>query len=146
IGWCWARGVCPGAITTGRLAARVGVWAWQPVEPPLRDAAGWLVHTAPGLVSHLLLRLAGWLPVALARALRHAVVGLGWLLARWLRIRGRMTRIRSRMRTPAPTPRTACVALWPPKPLRCGSRGRPGAPPGAGRWPWSCGPGPRPGS
>jgi DNA segregation ATPase FtsK/SpoIIIE, S-DNA-T family len=37
----------------------------------------------PGQVSRLLLRLAGWLPVALARALCHAVVGLGWLLVRW---------------------------------------------------------------
>jgi hypothetical protein len=24
LGWCWARGVCPVAITTGRLAVRVG--------------------------------------------------------------------------------------------------------------------------
>lgn len=83
IGWCCARGVWPGAITTGRLAVRAGMGAWRRVEPPVRDAAGWLVHTAPGLVSHVLLRLAGWLPVGLARVIRHAVVGLGWLLARW---------------------------------------------------------------
>jgi hypothetical protein len=83
LGWCWARGVWPVAITTGRLAVRLGVGAWRRVEPPVRDAAGWLVHTAPGLVTRLLLRLAGWLPVALARVIRHAVVGLGWLLARW---------------------------------------------------------------
>jgi S-DNA-T family DNA segregation ATPase FtsK/SpoIIIE len=83
LGWCWAQLVRPAAITTGRLAGRVGVWARRRVEPPLRDAAGWLAHTAPGLVSLLLLRFAGWLPVALARVVRHAVVGLGWLLARW---------------------------------------------------------------
>jgi hypothetical protein len=83
IGGCWVRVVCPAAIMTGWLAGRVGMWGWRWVEPPVRDAAGWLVHTAPGLVGHLLLRLAGWLPVALARVVRHAVVGLGWLLARW---------------------------------------------------------------
>jgi hypothetical protein len=243
LGWCWVRVVRPAAITTGRLAGRVGVWAWRRVEPPLRDAAGWLVHTAPGLVSLLLLRFAGWLPVALARVVRHAVVGLGWLLARWGRYclaypdyagivreaheldrprrarvamvawrraatrrsitaavvllagwlglwwldatygtlavvavgvalvavlalvgravrplpepnpvknrassRGRMTRTQSRMRTPAPRPRTVSVGRWQPKPSRCASPGRPGAPPGAGKWPWSCVPGPRAGS
>jgi hypothetical protein len=83
IGGCWVRVVCPAAIMTGRLASRVGVGGWRRVEPSLRDAAGWLVHTAPGVVGRLLLRFAGWLPVALARVVRHAVVGLGWLLARW---------------------------------------------------------------
>jgi DNA segregation ATPase FtsK/SpoIIIE, S-DNA-T family len=81
--WCWMRVICPAVITTGRLAGRVGVWGWRRVEPSGRDAAGWLVHTAPRLVGRLLLRLARWLPVAVARVLWHAVLGLGWLLARW---------------------------------------------------------------
>jgi hypothetical protein len=68
---------------TGQLATRVGVWGWRRVEPYERDAAGWLVHTAPGLIGRLLLRLARWLPVAGTRMVRHAVLGLGWLLARW---------------------------------------------------------------
>lgn len=81
--WCWVRVVRPTVITMGRLAARVGVWGWRQVEPSGRDAAGWLAHTAPGLIGHALLRFVGWLPVALVRVLRHAVLGLGWLLARW---------------------------------------------------------------
>jgi S-DNA-T family DNA segregation ATPase FtsK/SpoIIIE len=81
--WCWVRVVRPAVSTTVRLAAGVGVWVWRRVEPSGRDAAGWVVHTAPGLVGRLLVRLARWLPVALARVLRHAVLGLGWLLARW---------------------------------------------------------------
>jgi DNA segregation ATPase FtsK/SpoIIIE, S-DNA-T family len=81
-GWCWAHVVCPAARTTGRLAGRVGVWCWRRIEPYLRDTAGWLVHTAPGLAGRLLLRLLRWLPAALARLLRHVMVGLGWLLAR----------------------------------------------------------------
>jgi S-DNA-T family DNA segregation ATPase FtsK/SpoIIIE len=63
----------------------VALWGWRRIEPPLRDAVGWLVHTAPGLVGHLLLRLLRWLPGALARLLRHAAIGLGWLLARLVR-------------------------------------------------------------
>ncbi|MGH3872289.1 MAG: hypothetical protein ACRDSR_12385 [Pseudonocardiaceae bacterium] len=75
----------PGRAPRGRVARRVGVWCWQRVEPHLRDAAGWLVHTAPGVVGRLLLRFAGWLPIAVARVLRHAAMGLGWLLVRLVR-------------------------------------------------------------
>jgi S-DNA-T family DNA segregation ATPase FtsK/SpoIIIE len=81
--WSWVRVVRPAVITTGQWAVRVGVWGWRRVEPCGRDAAGWLVHTAPGLVGRLLVRLARWLPVAVVRVLRHAVLGLGWLLTRW---------------------------------------------------------------
>ena len=81
--WCWGQVMRPAVITTGQLAGRMGVWGWQRIEPHGRDTAGWLVHTAPGLVGHVLLRLARWLPVALARVVRYAVAGLGWLLARW---------------------------------------------------------------
>nr|ASV46833.1 hypothetical protein [uncultured bacterium] len=76
--------MCPAARTDG-LAHRIGAWCWRRIEPYLRDAAGWLVHTAPGVVGRLLLRLLRWLPGALARLLRHAAVGLGWLLARLVR-------------------------------------------------------------
>jgi S-DNA-T family DNA segregation ATPase FtsK/SpoIIIE len=81
--WCWLRVARPAVITAGRWAARVGVWGWRRIQPAAWDAAGWLVHTAPGLVGRLLLRLARWLPVAVARVVRHAVLGLGWLLAWW---------------------------------------------------------------
>jgi DNA segregation ATPase FtsK/SpoIIIE, S-DNA-T family len=74
----------PAARTAG-LAHRVGVLCWRQIEPPLRDAVGWLLYTAPGLVGHLLLRLLGWLPGALSRLLRHTAIGLGWLLARLVR-------------------------------------------------------------
>jgi DNA segregation ATPase FtsK/SpoIIIE, S-DNA-T family len=80
--WCWAYVVCPAARTTGRLVGRVRVWCWRRIEPSLRDTAGWLVHTAPGLAGRLLLRLLRWLPAALTRLLHHATVGLGWSLAR----------------------------------------------------------------
>ncbi|MGH3856397.1 MAG: hypothetical protein ACRDR6_23500 [Pseudonocardiaceae bacterium] len=83
--WCWTHLLHPAARTTARTLWRVGVWCWQRVEPYLRDGAGWLVHTAPGVAGRLLLRLAGWLPVALAVVVRHAAVGLGWLLARLVR-------------------------------------------------------------
>jgi hypothetical protein len=78
------RLVCSAARTAG-LARRVGLWCWRRIEPSLRDAVGWLVHTAPGVVGRLLLRLLRWLPGALARLLRHAGLGLGWLLARLVR-------------------------------------------------------------
>jgi S-DNA-T family DNA segregation ATPase FtsK/SpoIIIE len=81
--WCWVRVVCPVVISVGRLAGRVGVWGWHRIEPPLRDVAGWLVHTAPGLIIRLVSRVAGWLPGACARVGWHAVIGLGWVLARW---------------------------------------------------------------
>ncbi|MCA1684217.1 MAG: hypothetical protein LC708_03725, partial [Actinobacteria bacterium] len=83
--WCWTRLLRPAACTTARALWRVGVWCWQRAEPHLRDAAGWLAHTAPGVVGRLLLRLARWLPVALAVLFRHAAVGLGWLAARLVR-------------------------------------------------------------
>jgi S-DNA-T family DNA segregation ATPase FtsK/SpoIIIE len=83
--WCWTHLAYPVVCATARVSGRVGVWCWQRVEPPLRDATGWLVHTAPGAAGRLLLRLARWLPVALAVLLRHAAVGLGWLLARVVR-------------------------------------------------------------
>jgi DNA segregation ATPase FtsK/SpoIIIE, S-DNA-T family len=77
--------VCPTAQTTRRLTHRVAVWCLRQVEAPMRDAAGWLVHTAPGLAGRALLRRLHWLPVALALVLRHAAIGLGWLLTRLLR-------------------------------------------------------------
>jgi S-DNA-T family DNA segregation ATPase FtsK/SpoIIIE len=83
--WCWVHLACPAAHSTGRLAHRVGVWCWRHAESPLRDVAGWVVHVAPRLVGRLLLRLLRWVPVALARLLRHAAVGLGWLLVRLVR-------------------------------------------------------------
>lgn len=75
----------PAARSTGRIARRTGVWCWYRIEPLGRDAAGWLVHTAPGLAGRVLLRCAGWLPGALARLTRHTAVGLGWLLVRLVR-------------------------------------------------------------
>ncbi len=83
--WCWVHLACPAGRSTGALARRGGVWCWRHAEPYIRDAMGWLVHTAPGLVSRLLLRLLRWMPVALLRVGRHAAVGLGWLLARLVR-------------------------------------------------------------
>jgi S-DNA-T family DNA segregation ATPase FtsK/SpoIIIE len=77
--------VCPAARTTRRLAHLVAVWCWRQVEAPVWDAAGWLVHTAPDLAGRALLRLLRWLPVALARVLHHATIGLGWLLTRLVR-------------------------------------------------------------
>lgn len=83
--WCWTHLAYPAVCGTARVSWRVGVWCWQRLEPPVQDAAGWLVHTAPGVAGRLLLRLASWLPVALAVLLRHATLGLGWLLARLVR-------------------------------------------------------------
>jgi DNA segregation ATPase FtsK/SpoIIIE, S-DNA-T family len=79
-----SRLVCP-AVPIAGLGRRVALWCWRQIEPSLRDAVGWLVHTAPSLVGHLLLRLLRWLPGALARLARHAGLGLGWLLARLVR-------------------------------------------------------------
>jgi S-DNA-T family DNA segregation ATPase FtsK/SpoIIIE len=83
--WWWTHLVCPAVCATARVSGCIGVWCWQRVESPVRDAAGWLVYTAPGVAGRLLLRLASWLPVAVAVLLRHAAVGLGWLLARLVR-------------------------------------------------------------
>jgi DNA segregation ATPase FtsK/SpoIIIE, S-DNA-T family len=77
----WAQLAWRAASRTGGLARRVGLWCWRWAEPSLRDALGWLVHTAPGVVGWLL----RWLPGALGRLVRHATVGLGWLLAWWVR-------------------------------------------------------------
>lgn len=78
-GWCRARVVvCP----LGRMARRGALWCWRPVEPALRDGAGWLIHTAPGVTGRLLARVLAWVPVALAGLARHAAVGAGWLAAR----------------------------------------------------------------
>ena len=83
--WCWIHLLRPVVRGTAQVACQAGVWCWHRGEPHLRDAAGWLVHTAPSVAGRLLLRLAGWLPVALARLFRHAALGLGWLLARLVR-------------------------------------------------------------
>ncbi|MGH3571384.1 MAG: hypothetical protein ACRDR6_18170 [Pseudonocardiaceae bacterium] len=83
--WWGVRVLCPVARLAGQVIGRVGMWCWHRVEPHLLDAAGWLVHTAPGVVGGLLLRWVRWSPGALARLLGHSVVGLGWLLARLMR-------------------------------------------------------------
>jgi S-DNA-T family DNA segregation ATPase FtsK/SpoIIIE len=80
------RRVSPMARAVGRVARRVAARLWRWVEPYLRDAAGWLVYRAPGLLARalgrLLLRLARWLPLALARLLGYGAIGAGWLVTR----------------------------------------------------------------
>jgi len=69
----------------GRVACRAAWWCWRRIQPPLWDAGGWLVHTGPGVAGRVLLRVLRWSPGALARLVRYAVVGLGWLGARLMR-------------------------------------------------------------
>jgi S-DNA-T family DNA segregation ATPase FtsK/SpoIIIE len=107
-GWAWlARGCRAGGRGLGRLAvvlcrvvARVGLWlgrvgvragrwTWTVVEPYVRDASGWLVHTAPRLavraLGRLLVRVVRLGLPALFRLLGLAVLGGWWLLVRLVR-------------------------------------------------------------
>lgn len=85
-GWRWiGRWVRPVA----RLGVRCGRWVWRQAEPSVRDACGWLVHTAPRRFARwcgrMLVRVLRWVFPALARAVGLAAVGLGWLLRRLVR-------------------------------------------------------------
>jgi S-DNA-T family DNA segregation ATPase FtsK/SpoIIIE len=68
-----------------RVACRAAWWCWRRIQPPLWDAAGWLVHTGPRVAGRALLSVLRWSPGALARLCRYAVAGLGWLGARLVR-------------------------------------------------------------
>jgi S-DNA-T family DNA segregation ATPase FtsK/SpoIIIE len=74
------------ARAAGRLARQGLARLWRAMEPHLRDAAGWLVHRAPGLLARalgrILLRLARWLPLALVRLAGYGAIGAGWLVTR----------------------------------------------------------------
>jgi DNA segregation ATPase FtsK/SpoIIIE, S-DNA-T family len=84
-GWCWGQLLCPAVQAMWRVACRAAWWCWRRIQPPLWDAGGWLVHTGPGVAGRALLRVLRWSPGALARLLRYAVAGLGWLGARLVR-------------------------------------------------------------
>ncbi|MCE7002491.1 hypothetical protein LWC34_06550 [Kibdelosporangium philippinense] len=74
---------------TWRRVRPVLEWLWRKAEPYVRDAAGWLVHTAPQLALRLAWRFVRWFvrwaPVTLAKTIGLAAVGLWWLLARLAR-------------------------------------------------------------
>ncbi len=59
----WAPVLAPPVRVARWLAVGVALTVWRAAEPYLRDAAGWLVHTAPGL-------LARWTARQLARLAR----------------------------------------------------------------------------
>lgn len=83
--WCWGQLLWPTVQGIRRVAWGAAWWCWRRIQPPLWDAAGWLVHTGPGVAGRALLRVLRWSPGALARLLRYAVAGLGWLGARLVR-------------------------------------------------------------
>jgi S-DNA-T family DNA segregation ATPase FtsK/SpoIIIE len=72
------------AVRTSRAARWTARKLWGWAGPWIQDAAGWLVHRAPGLLAHLLgrllVRFARWAPPALARTLGWALVGFGFVL------------------------------------------------------------------
>lgn len=84
--WRWSR---PALWAIRRLVVRCGGWVWRRAEPYVRDAVGWLVHTAPRRLARwcgrMLVRLLRWVFPALVRMLGLAAVGLGWLLVRLVR-------------------------------------------------------------
>jgi S-DNA-T family DNA segregation ATPase FtsK/SpoIIIE len=73
-------------VRVSRVLRWMAVRVWRWAEPSLRDAAGWLVHTAPRLFARwagrMLARFLGWAPGALLRMLGWAGIGAGWLVAR----------------------------------------------------------------
>lgn len=74
------------AVRAGRVTRGIAVRVWRWAEPSLRDAAGWLTHTAPRLLVRLLrkgiIRLARWLPGAVIRLVGYASIGIGWCAVR----------------------------------------------------------------
>ena len=92
-GLCWIARLAVAAYRPVRLAGhrciQLGRWTWQAIEPWTRDAAGWLVHTAPRLVlrgtGRLVVRLVRRGLPALFRVLGWAARGLSWLFVRLVR-------------------------------------------------------------
>jgi S-DNA-T family DNA segregation ATPase FtsK/SpoIIIE len=83
------RWVCRTGRALWRITVRCGRSVWQQVEPSLRDACGWLWHTAPRLTLRLswrlLVRSLRWVFPAVFRMIGLAATGLWWLLGRLVR-------------------------------------------------------------
>ncbi|HEV7651980.1 MAG TPA: DUF3631 domain-containing protein [Actinophytocola sp.] len=73
----------------GRAGLRAVRWVWSAAEPYVRDAAGWLVHTAPRLAvrgaGRLLVRVLRRGVPTLCRVFGLAALGAWWLFVRWVR-------------------------------------------------------------